>query len=558
MVGSVIQDHTIKLGFDGSDVFKGIQDVQRRLRNIKVPKINLGATSIGGASTVRASGGSFGGLGNLEDRRKNLQTDVDVYQANLKRILGGNNALFTDLKSRFRGLRSSIQSATNPDAMKELKRELRRLRIVGANTVRSFRNLERAGRDFERVSDSLGNSLVNLAASYLSVFTIIEAGQAIFRAGKEMDSLKASMLATASSSEEAGDNFQFVREQAKRLGVDLTEAARGYAKIGAVSKTMNLETSETRDIFLAASEASRTFGLNAERTKLVMLGFSQALSKGKISSQELRLQIGEQIPIALQAAEKALGVTTEEFNKMLEGGKILSKDFMPKFAKQLRSMVKENGALAASMQKVEAVQTRMRNEFVEMSEAIFKAGGAALLKGTFDALADILQVVKALFQGIGFIITSVVEAFKPLTDVLTDATGGFNAISFMVKVLIGLLIQGLVPAIATTGVAGSRAAVGMMSFAGAMRAAATTARALGRALGFGLALEGIGLVLDKFVYNGQGSSSSGSNTNSGNTTTNTNNITLEINGTANSEETAQMTIDMLTEQQNAISFNGDL
>jgi tape measure domain-containing protein len=59
-------------------------------------------------------------------------------------------------------------------------------------------------------------------------------------------------------------------------------------------------------------------------------------SKGKVSAEELRGQLGERIPGALGIAARAMGMTQAQFNEMLDSGKIMAEDFLPKFSKRIK------------------------------------------------------------------------------------------------------------------------------------------------------------------------------------------------------------------------------
>ena len=54
----------------------------------------------------------------------------------------------------------------------------------------------------------------------------------------------------------------------------------------------------------------------------VFLAISQMISKGKVSAEELRLQLAERMPGAVNIFAKAIGVTTSELDKMLQEGKV--------------------------------------------------------------------------------------------------------------------------------------------------------------------------------------------------------------------------------------------
>lgn len=63
------------------------------------------------------------------------------------------------------------------------------------------------------------------------------------------------------------------------------------------------------------------------------------MSKGKIQAEELRLQMAERLPVAIQAMAKAAGVSVEEMDKLMKKGKLYSSDVLPRFAEALDEMI---------------------------------------------------------------------------------------------------------------------------------------------------------------------------------------------------------------------------
>ena len=82
-------------------------------------------------------------------------------------------------------------------------------------------------------------------------------------------------------------------------------------------------------------------GLSADDTRGALRALEQIVSKGTVSAEELRGQLGERLPGAFQIASRAMGVTTQELGEMLQRGEVLVEDLLPKLAKELRSSVAE-------------------------------------------------------------------------------------------------------------------------------------------------------------------------------------------------------------------------
>ncbi|EPW0596963.1 tape measure protein, partial [Shigella sonnei] len=75
----------------------------------------------------------------------------------------------------------------------------------------------------------------------------------------------------------------------------------------------------------------------------ILKAFEQMASKGKIQAEELRGQLGDRMAGAFQLFARSLGMTTEELDKAMKDGKVLSKDVFPKVSAEMGRMIDKAG-----------------------------------------------------------------------------------------------------------------------------------------------------------------------------------------------------------------------
>ena len=85
------------------------------------------------------------------------------------------------------------------------------------------------------------------------------------------------------------------------------QAPPASARSTAATSAANIPISVTNELFASVTKASATLGLSGERTSLVLQALSQMASKGTVSMEELRGQLGESLPGALSLAAKGQG-----------------------------------------------------------------------------------------------------------------------------------------------------------------------------------------------------------------------------------------------------------
>lgn len=99
----------------------------------------------------------------------------------------------------------------------------------------------------------------------------------------------------------------------------------------------------TQDFYKNAAVFGRIRGLDAEQLKGIMTAFTQMASKGRVQAEELRGQLGDRLPGAEQMFADALGVNTQQLDKLMQNDKLLSKDVLPRVSAQMKKMADEAG-----------------------------------------------------------------------------------------------------------------------------------------------------------------------------------------------------------------------
>ena len=166
----------------------------------------------------------------------------------------------------------------------------------------------------------LGSRLGGIAAGVVG-FQALKAGITdVVRTGLDLERLRTSFTAITGSASASGQEFAFITETANRLGLGLQELGDSYRGLAAATRGTALAGQETRELFTALTTASRVYGLSTDETGRALTAFQQIISKGKVSQEELRGQLGEAIPGASQIAARAFGVTTQALDVMIEKG----------------------------------------------------------------------------------------------------------------------------------------------------------------------------------------------------------------------------------------------
>lgn len=255
----------------------------------------------------------------------------------------------------------------------------------------------------------------------------------------DFDRINNTLKAVAGGSSGAAQEMGFLTSEAKRLGIELRPLGQTYSRLLASTKALGFSSKDTQEIFSSFSEALTSFGASGQQSIRVFSALEQISSKGNVSMEEIRQQLGEALPGALSLAAKAMNVTEEEFQKLVAQGKIASKDFLIPFARVVREDLGKGAVGGAKLLNAQI------NRLTNAGEQLFKSFGDGLEGGLVESIKEFTsafddkdaingarlfgeEVGGFLREGTKLIITFSKE-MKGLIPILTQIAKGFAAIA---------------------------------------------------------------------------------------------------------------------------------
>ena len=171
-------------------------------------------------------------------------------------------------------------------------------------------------------------------------------------------------------------SLKFLTDLTDKYGTDLIGTTEAFAKFKAAATPAGIALAEQERIFSNMSKAMASFGISGGEASLTMTAITQMMGKGKISSEELRQQLGERMPIAMQAMANAAGVSMAQLDKLLKEGKLRSADIMGKFSDELARLSGDTNT-----DNLESSLGRLKNAFTDLADSLH-------IYDNFKALVD--------------------------------------------------------------------------------------------------------------------------------------------------------------------------
>lgn len=238
----------------------------------------------------------------------------------------------------------------------------------------------------------------------------------------------ATMQAATGSVKVAREEYNFLRQISDELGVRVDTLTVNYARLAVSLKHVSDGSKISRDVFLGVAQAARTMHLGAEDTRLMFYALTQMASKGVVSMEELRRQLGEKLPGVMKIAADAIGVQTDELIRMVKTGEMQAIPFLRLFGPALQEAFGESAKIAAG--SLDAALARVQNLWQDFTVHVLDTGGADALIKAVDAVRDKLIESNAI-EIFGDTVIKVADQFTKFVQELTveDVKSFFEAVS---------------------------------------------------------------------------------------------------------------------------------
>lgn len=239
------------------------------------------------------------------------------------------------------------------------------------------------------MADSTLELALKIRAAVEGMDAVKSLGNSFVTTNQQIETLIRGLTAISGSSDGAAKEFEYLSEQARKYGISILDLSDNYVKFIASSKGTALEGEAARKIFEATASTMAVLGGETVTTHRAFTALSQIMSKGQIYAEELKGQLAEAIPGALQIMAKSLGISTQEMLNLMKAGQLTSEALLP-FAIQLEN---QYGSLAASTTTFAQVTNRLQTEWALLMKRLGDTGAWKTLTESIDLLGKHSEVL---------------------------------------------------------------------------------------------------------------------------------------------------------------------
>lgn len=232
------------------------------------------------------------------------------------------------------------------------------------------------------------STMAGVAAMGMLYQKVLELGKEFLEANSRTEKFNLALSSIYGSSSTAAKQLDFLKASAQNAGVKIADMEQPFIRFSAATKSANIPLSQSNELFAAVTRAGGTLGLSADKVGAALDALGQMASKGVVSMEELRQQLGDALPGALSRAAQGLGLTDAELIKLVSSGKLMASDFFPALTRGLSDLQAKNDTMSASV-------ANLSNTLNTLLTAVGDTGVWTAMKAGLDVATFALKVAGA-------------------------------------------------------------------------------------------------------------------------------------------------------------------
>lgn len=354
---------------------------------------------------------------------------VDVAQRQMERMF--NNNFYSGLTRRLETIggqgnqmaasfRGSLQGIYNKykgtGKVGEYEMEVKKLIDVTKRWVIAENARLKSVKEAAWLQDRANSSLRQLVGGFVSAYALLELSQKTIEAGVKRQS--AQLASTAIFGADTQQARMFAASFAHQIGQNYTDTMKQYSNFAAGAQP-TLGFQGTQEFYKNAAMFARIRGATDEDLKGIMVAFQQMASKGKIQAEELRGQLGDRLAGAVQLFADAIGKTPQELDKLMQDGKLLAQDVLPKVSEKMAELVKQAGGMNAVSKQTATSMGQAKAMWDNTLVALFN-GSSEGISQLSNSVAMFLQGSMGTTEALGLVIGNLLKGAGNLLDFVTD------------------------------------------------------------------------------------------------------------------------------------------
>lgn len=283
----------------------------------------------------------------------------------------------------------------------------------------------------------LGKFVVGYRAINSAINAIKNTFIDVFQVGQQQQAAQAGLSAIFGT-DQAITNMRLVQDTAQKTGQSFVELQQSYTRFATSAVLAGAKQEEVNQVFTDFSQVATVLKLSGDQVNSVFLALDQMYGKNKVQSEEIKKQLGNVLPGAVEIGARAWAnyanngiVNVGKFMDAMKKNLVDSQKFVPEFAKVYKKILAgpEGKVFDLAAQSFAAQLQRVRNEYTLIVKDIFNSVDGFSAK-ILQSIANSMQSIRENLGGIAQVMTTFIAlfSFKEAVAGILVLTQGFKAL----------------------------------------------------------------------------------------------------------------------------------
>jgi tape measure domain-containing protein len=247
----------------------------------------------------------------------------------------------------------------------------------------------------ERIFDLVvGYRLINSAVN-----TFTNALRSVPNMGLQYETTYATLKATFSVTAKVNEELKFLDQLAQDAGISIDSLRTSFVDFAASAKFSGEKVENINEIFANISKAGMVLHLPADKMKSAFTALNQMYAKNQVMMEELKRQLGNQLPAAVNIFALSMGKTTRQLMDDMKKGLVVPKETILNFSRTYAAIFADPASMAYASQGVNAHIQRLSTAWTNLAVEIYEKS-KGLIKGGLDVATASLEFFRTHIEGV--------------------------------------------------------------------------------------------------------------------------------------------------------------
>lgn len=315
-----------------------------------------------------------------------------LLQAN-KKLNDAYGQLTTKRNEAARALQNSIiETGKSSKATQQLQKDFDILNKKVGQADNAIGKMSQANNGLKALTSSVSNLMGAFGIS-MGIGLVVDIGKNIYETTKQLQSLDLALKMVSGTQEEYASNQAFITNISEKWGLEIKDTTEQFTQFYTAAKGLMSE-SQIKETFEGIAKAGALMGLSVDKQQAAFYALEQMMSKGTVTSEELKKQLGNAMPGAMKAAGmaymelhpkiKTIQEAEQALMSEMKKGAIDSATYVPLIVKNLNKLYGTD--MVDKVDTLAAAQNRLSNSWTELIRRV--TGGKSIFSSIISSFMD--------------------------------------------------------------------------------------------------------------------------------------------------------------------------